>query len=113
MTAFFEDETKVCFNQDCLVREISEDTGISQKDIYTVLKSLEKSVSQAAAYVEERKQVNIKIFKGLILNYKYEDEKMTKNPQTNEQIKTLAKVKGTARLTRRFNENLDNLWKNR
>lgn len=87
-------------NQSKLIEQICDVTAIPYEQVSAVLNCLEKSVFNMLSSASQDRDVQVKLFDGLIIESKYEEAKEKRNNLTGEIMTVHERLNVSGRITR-------------
>lgn len=87
-------------NQTKLIEKICDTTAIPYNQVSAVLSSLEKNVSDRLSSASQDKDIQVKLFDGLIIESKYSEPKTKLNNLTGKTIAIPERLNVSGRITR-------------
>ena len=94
-------------NQTKLIEKICDVTAIPSNQISTVLNCLEKNVSDILSSASQDRDVQVKLFDGLIIESKHSEPKTKRNNITGETIIVPERLNVSGRITRLFEKKIN------
>ena len=94
-------------NQTKLIEKICDTTAIPNNRVSAVLSSLEKNVSDILSSASQDRDVQVKLFDGLIIESKHSEPKTKRNNITGETIIVPERLNVSGRITRLFEKKIN------
>lgn len=97
-----DDNKKVTYTKDMLVRTIAKDCKIDKNTVKSVYESLEKNVANALSSADENQNISVRLFEGIVLDGVYVPAHEKLNNLTGEMIVAKSKISPKAHITRTY-----------
>lgn len=94
-------------NQTKLIEMICDTTAISHEEILAVLDSLKKNIYDILSSASQDRDVQIKLFNGLIIQSRYSEPKIKKNNLTGQTVIVPSRLNIFSRTTRLFEDKIN------
>ena len=96
--------------REMLIKKLSDASGYYQKDIRTLLQTLDRVVFECFDEVDDDEEVSVQIVKGIKCGCKVVPKRTRKDPRTQEDIVCKATVKPFAKFSDDFREAIQNQY---